>query len=336
MRHQRHHSNGGGALISALFITAICAIIATALAVRGGVLIREGELVKNGDQTYLNLQRVQDWARDQIKVFVSQWVGLQGKPPATLRQMRWQFDHVKMGNKTVSGAIFDAQAHYNLNNLVLTASQPQFAALVMAVAPAVPQKKAYQLAQAITDWMTKGKLDTIYLKRKPAYRAPKHQMADKTELRLVAGMSAALYQKLSPYIVALPVQVSATSTVGTTSGSSDQAQTAKLTAININSASWPVWMAVVPNLREEKAKALVACRKRYRYFTNSSDFTRECAQPLGISIPSSVILTAHSQYYLFDSEAVGRKIAIHFNSLLMSEVVKNNKIVVNIIRQSFY
>ena len=336
----RTNKNNGAALISALFITAICAIIATALALSGSVIIRTGELVKSADQGYLNLQSIQDWARHQINLFNAQWAGLQGSAPGSLRPMTWRLQSFKLDNKTLSAEIFDAQGRYNLNNLVDSANQPQFAALIMAVSPDVSQKQAYAIAQAVTDWMTKGDLDKVYLKQKPAYRAPRHPMADKTELRLVEGVSAALYKKLSAYIVALPVSssVNTASSTGNVSNpnesQSDGAVSSSTTLINLNGATWPIFMSLSPGLTEDKAKALVACRKRNRYFTSVDAFASACENTLGVKPISN--LTTHSQYYLLKSVAVKEQVALHLDSLLMSQVDKRNKITVKVIWQSFY
>ena len=350
MKQTRFH-NAGGALISALFITAICAIIATALAIRGGVVIRNGELVLNADRAYINLQNAQYWARHQVQQFESQWVGLQGRAPETLRPLQKHFPTVKIAKEKMSGDIVDAQGLYNLNNLIFTASQPQFAALIVTVSPETAMKQAKTIAQAVTDWMTTGKLDQYYLKQKPAYRAPRHQMADKTELRLVDGVSADLYHKLSPYVVALPIQKIGMASSGMQSASSKPQQkksahttkrnasgqsTAKPTPINLNGATWPVFIAVAPKLTIRQAKSLVACRKRFRYFTTVDAFQKNCETPLNISGISKKALTTHSQFYLFKSASTAGTSVIHMNSLLMSQLMKHNKLQVNIVWQCFY
>lgn len=325
----------GGALISALFITAICAIIATALAVRGRLIIHEGELVKSADQSYLNLQNVQDWARYQVNQYLLQWVALQGRTPAQLRPMEWRFQQVTMGNKKVSAQILDAQGRYNLNDLVYTANEPQFVTLLMTVDPQVTQKLAVQIAQAITDWMTKGALDSVYLKESPAYRAPRRQMADATELRLVAGVTAAIYQKIKPYVIALPVKApSGSGTSQQTSGGQQPVVTNVRTPININSASWPVLMTLDSKLTAVQAQGLEACRKRFNYFTSVGAFTSDCLTPMGLSTLNNLI--THSQYYLLESVATEGDLSIHLNSLLMSELLKNNTLKIDIVWQAFY
>src|SRR3989338_8579856 len=76
----RQHYHKGGALISALFITAIAAIIAVALAVQQHVLIHEGELILNADQSYLNLQGMQIVAENAVEKYVLQWTNIKNLP----------------------------------------------------------------------------------------------------------------------------------------------------------------------------------------------------------------------------------------------------------------
>ncbi len=68
------------------------------------------------------------------------------------------------------------------------------------------------LAYAIADWVDSDKVvrfpggaeDTDYLSLNPPHRAPNNQIASITELRMIKGMKEKYYNKLKPYIIALP------------------------------------------------------------------------------------------------------------------------------------
>ena len=62
----------GSALITAILITAIVAAIATIMAVRQRVDIRETQLTVNADKAYLDLQGVQEWAIVTLAALKSQ------------------------------------------------------------------------------------------------------------------------------------------------------------------------------------------------------------------------------------------------------------------------
>lgn len=342
MQLKRILNKKGGALISALFITALAAIIATALAMRGRLIIHEGELVKAADQSYLNLQNVQYWAADQVEKYLSQWTALRGQNPAALRNMKWTFREKTSDNKLVTGKLFDAQGRYNLNNLVYSANAPHFAALILAVDKDITEKEAMSIAQSCTDWMTKGALDTAYASENPPYRASRHQMVDVTELRLIAGMTHSLYEKLKPYIVVLPIKVKKVSTSNAeapsgsagSGGSGQVTSVAQQTPIDINSASWPVFLAVNPKLTVVQAESLESCRIRHHYFTSVSAFMSACVNN-GISLNQSA-LVSHSSYYLLESESIGNGVDIHLNSLLVSMINKRNKLEIKVVWQAFY
>jgi type II secretory pathway component PulK len=348
MRLRRRSPNSqGSALISALFITALAAIIATSLAVRSRLVIHEAQLVERADNTYVSLQTINLWASNQISNFLSQWTQLHGQAPQSLRPMQWAFKKTRVNNQLVSAIILDAQGRFNLNDLLYTANQPRFAALLMTLVPTVTQKTATSIAQAITDWMTAGKLDAVYERANPAYTAPKRQMADVSELRLIDGMSAEIYEKLLPYVIVLPVKALATTdttdaTDATDTPSTDtdasapqQEQQALQTPININSVSWQVLLSENPQINAEQAQQLVACRLQYGYFTTIDAFNTSCMKPLKISAISGNLMTV-SNYYLVESTAYHDDITIHLNSLMVAMLNKQNKLEVSTIWQAFY
>ena len=93
----------GSALISALFITALTAIIATALIVRQRLLIHQALLVTNTDQMMLLLQGSQYWAQEIIvkKTDLQKTKSL----------------NKKINGTQVKGMIFAEQGLFNINCL---------------------------------------------------------------------------------------------------------------------------------------------------------------------------------------------------------------------------
>ncbi|MCP5420621.1 MAG: type II secretion system minor pseudopilin GspK [Gammaproteobacteria bacterium] len=68
------------------------------------------------------------------------------------------------------------------------------------------------IAQAIADWLDSdqeavfpdGAEDGVYVSQNPAHLAANRPMSSITELRLIAGVDEETYQKLAPYVCALP------------------------------------------------------------------------------------------------------------------------------------
>lgn len=105
---------------------------------------------------------------------------------------------------------------------------------------------------ALIDWIDSndetisayGAEDGQYLIQEPPYRAANQPFTSVTELRLMDGISEEDYQRLVPYVAALPV-----------SG----------TGINVNMAPQPVIQALHPELTEAQAESVVLQRQEERF-----------------------------------------------------------------------
>lgn len=325
----------GGALISALFITAICAMMAVALAVRQRLLIHEGELIIRADQAYLDLQGVQYWAMAQIQQFLAQKNAIHQQPLLT------KFAPIKLDGMTIWGDIEDAQGKFNLNDLMNSANQPRFVKL--ATADGIPADIAANIAQVITAWVTNAINDTqdrYYLTLHPPYRAPHFPMADKSELRLVAGVTPEIYQALSPDVIALPVQKTTPQSPSASSETPPEAENSaqsgvSATPINVNSASAAVFLTLDPKMNIAQANNLVACRKQHNgYFMHQQDFISACGQHAqGLSLSP---ITTHSAYYLVHAFAQRKDVTMQLTSLLVARQDRDNKLRVLVEWQSFH
>ncbi|OGT43508.1 MAG: hypothetical protein A3F13_00195 [Gammaproteobacteria bacterium RIFCSPHIGHO2_12_FULL_40_19] len=339
-RSQRQNRNGG-ALISAIFITAIAAIIATALVVEQRLLIHEGSLVIRGDQGYLNLQGMQYEAELAIEKYA---IALDNhkSPNGTFVPLESKLPTIEMNKMVLSGTIEDEQGKFNLNDLVYSANQPQFVALLRGLMPQIPVQKAYMIAKAITTWLTSNADDAYYLKWHPPYRAPQDQMADISELQLVMGVTPEIYLALEPYVTALPVQISvqATSTPSPQTSQPPQnpgtpapASNAPGTPINVNSASAPVLLTVSPDLSLSKAASIVACRKQYGGFTSTATFIADCVKSQGVTTMNNI--TTNSTYFLSRTDARYGDHVIVLTRLWVTQIQKNNTLKVVVVWQSF-
>lgn len=342
----------GGALISALFITAIAAIIAVALIVQQRLLIHEGGLIISSDQSYLNLQSLQIVAENEVIKYASQWANTKN-PPAQFIPLETTLPKIKLNNMILTGTLDDEQGKFNIDELVYTANQPQFVALLKAVVQGISQQVATNLAQAITVWMTSNSQDPYYLSLNPAYRAPQTQMANISELRLVNGVTPQIFSALEPYITALPIappvsqqtqNPNASNTNNTANAAANSANPAAPanpttptntteTPININSASAPVFLTMDPTLTLSQAESLVICRKKYGVFADTNTFLQNCAQSAGITTLNN--MTVSSQYFLVKEQADYDHHLVQLNSLMVTQPQKNNTLKVVVVWQSF-
>lgn len=318
----------GGALISALFITAVAAMLATALAVSQRFLIHEEQLIARSDQLYLQLQGEQALASQRIKNYVMQWSGPQNAGTQFI-PLKNSLPEMQSGDVTFSGVIEEAQGKYNINNLVYSANQPGFVALLQALVPTISKEAAFNIAKSITAWETTGSQDPYYLSLNPAYRSSKNEMVNISELRLIAGVTPEIYSAIAPFITALPIP-KATETPAATQPTT---QTFVGMPININSASAVDLIAVNPTLTMAQAEAVITCRNRYGGFIALPQFMSACVQTNGIAALVGVV--TQSRYFTINTQAERGDQVVSLNSLMVTRMGKNNKLELVTVWQAF-
>ncbi len=168
----KNNQQKGTALISALLITAIAAVIATAVIVSLQMLIRESQLIVNSDVMTLDLQGVTDWAEMTI---------LGNSDIKKIKSLQ-----LRINGTTIRGKISAQQGLFNLNSLVNAGNETRFIHLLQAVLPNESIQHVTVLAKVIQ------------------YRAAHRPFVLINELRAVDGVTAPIYRTLSPYISALP------------------------------------------------------------------------------------------------------------------------------------
>jgi general secretion pathway protein K len=236
----------GTALITALLVVALASIVATELIARTSVDIRRTENIVLSDQAYEYALAMEIWAvqlllRDkkdtENDTLNEDWAG--ELTPATLE------------TANLGGRIEDLNARFNINNLVAENGKQSkndveaFRRLLGAVG------LEPDLAQTVVDWidpdieatLPNGAEDNTYLDLDTPYRVPNSLMVSSTELLLIKGFTDEKFKKLEPYIVALPVR----------------------TNVNVNTASAPVLMAMIPELSLDEAQQLIEQRPSEGY-----------------------------------------------------------------------
>lgn len=178
--------------------------------------------------------------------------------------------------------ISDPSGRFNLNSL-LRQGQPneaaaaQFRRLLLGLQIDTPY------AERLLDWLDAddqptggyGAEDNQYLLAQPAYRAANRVLADTSELRLLLEMSEADYQRLLPYVSALPADAT----------------------LNVNTASARVLASLADGLPLSTAQGLVAARGAEGY----NDLPSFMTQLGGLKVQSQG-LAVGSQYFQVISE----------------------------------
>ncbi|MDX1724782.1 MAG: type II secretion system minor pseudopilin GspK [Pseudomonas sp.] len=184
--------------------------------------------------------------------------------------------------------ILDPTGRFNLNSLVRQgqaneAALGQFRRLLLGLQIDAPY------AERLLDWLDAdqepsggyGAEDNQYLLVQPAYRAANRTLVDVSELRLLLEMSETDYQRLLPWVSALPTDA----------------------ALNVNTASARVLASLAEGLPLSTAEGLVARRAGQGYV----DVPSFLAQLPGLSVQSQG-LAVGSQYFQVISEvSVGER-----------------------------
>jgi general secretion pathway protein K len=299
-----HHPNyrnklqqRGAALLTALFIVAVVAGIAVLMATRQQINIRIFGLVMDNDRAYSYAQGVEDWA-------IGQLIQSGMRPPNSgVPDLFPALKPMKFADAIVSGIIQDQQGLFNINSLSDANNLPSFVRLLMTVDADLSNRQAATIALAINQWLTPSNADEYYSKLLPPYRAAHKNMANISELRLVAGITNKLFLELSPYITALPTVKN---------------------VINVSTAPPPILMTLTPTMSSDQAQSILQCRQSTHGFI-SLDAFNTCLTHLGLALTTNQQITVKSDYFLSIAQVTMGKQQLILYSLLYRFVQPQNK-----------
>ncbi|WP_172597568.1 type II secretion system minor pseudopilin GspK [Sulfuriflexus mobilis] len=236
----------GTALITALLVVALASVAAAAMLKQQHLDIRRAGNVFNADQAGLYTQSAEAWViqvllRDKRDTktdsLADSW--------ATLREP------IDIEDGKIQVQVEDLQGRFNLNNLLDKAGKPskdereRFQRLLGLL------ELDTDLVFPILDWIDSdinasfpgGAEDNEYLRLEPAHRTANAPFVSSSELLQVKGIGSADYERLKPYVTALPGQVE----------------------ININTASAVILAASIQGMDLAEAEALVEARPEEGY-----------------------------------------------------------------------
>ncbi len=207
-------SQQGVALITAILVVALATTAAVTMISRQDVEVRRTSNILAYSQAAEYINGGERWAARALAA--------DRKDNATDNlEEAWatQLAPVPVPGGTISGFVTDAQARYNLNNVVDGEGKviPEEIAYVERLLSLIAQDNPEaeidpSIAHAIGDWIDSdinpafpgGAEDDVYLALTPAYRTANHAMASISELRLVQGVTSGVYRAIVPYLTALP------------------------------------------------------------------------------------------------------------------------------------
>lgn len=242
----------GVALITALLVVALAVAAATAMATRMHVDVRRAANLLHGEQAYAYALSAESWAF----VILREDAG-NSEHDALDEDWATALPPISVEGGVVSGRVSDLQGRFNVNNLLDPTGAPDtnqidYFRRLLTVLDLDPL-----LSAALLDWIDEdinatfpgGAEDDLYLLQEPPYRAANRPLVSTSELLLVQGFTDEVVATLAPHVTALPA----------------------VTAINVNTATAEVLLALDPNLTAQDVEILLAEREQ-KPFTDHAAF----------------------------------------------------------------
>ena len=212
MNSRPHHNQRGIALLTAIVLVAIATVLATAIAFASAMSARRASTVFGADQALLAAEGAEAMAAyvlrqsgtNQTEVALNQpWAQTYG-PFELLPGITLDFLQLE-----------DQQGKFNINNLA-----PGGASNATAIASFAKLLTGVGLetkwAPLLADWIDSdvepnfpdGAEDSIYLGQSPPYRTANLPLTSISELLALPGFGRDRYNRIAPYIAALPAGTS--------------------------------------------------------------------------------------------------------------------------------
>lgn len=269
----------GVALITALLIVALATTLAVAGFSRQTVLIRRTANVLHHDQAYFYTLGGESWARLLLQ---------RDDPTVDSLKENWaiRLPALPIEGGTLQGELYDLQGRFNLNNLLTDTGEvsqldvARFERLLLAL------EISPILVQPVIDWLDadanpqlpSGAEDTFYLGQKTSYRAANRLIIDISELRAISGVTADIFEKLRPYVCALP----------------------RRTPLNVNTASAVTLRILAPEMTQADTEALLLTREKQPFNSIQDMLKHEALAGRRVEADG---LSITSQFFLYRGEA---------------------------------
>jgi hypothetical protein len=318
------HKSSGAALISALFISALAALLAIHMAYRQSMLINSVMQTSDQQQLLSYYQAMQSWAIDNLEKLTLQNKGVINiLPEAVLNK--------NFGGWNFKVAISDQQGYYNINALTEQANIAPFATWVRSLDPALDYDKSVAIAQQVAEWVSdrSGVDDEYYANLNPGYRIAHQPMLDVSELNLIRVFNTKdqqlllLKKRIQDLSAALPGNV-------------------QPNIWSIQPYALPAFMQAATNQPESSDSGFLqefdSCRKQ-AIASGSVKDTTMLFQCLGIGQPGVNKLDlsqTQSNYFLISIRASQGNTIKYYTSLVHVALGDNNKVVTHVLWQRYF
>ncbi len=199
----------GVALITAIVLVAIATMLAVHVGTRAALDLRRTAGLAALDQGWHVALGAEAWAAEVLRD------DFEDDPDIDHLGEAWAqpLAGLPIDGGDVRGALEDMQGRFNLNNLLDADREPDEASIqrferMLLLVGAQPR-----WARIMSDWLDgdtdpgipEGAEDGTYLSQNPPYRAANGLVATTTEMMALPGMTREEFERIRPYVAALPV-----------------------------------------------------------------------------------------------------------------------------------
>lgn len=300
----------GIALITAMIIMTITAIISGQLLNKQTRSSQRTVQLINSDQGVLNIWSVENYAK--IPLYKDK-----EKSKADFPGEDWTIQvAIPIEGGSFVGRLVDETAKYNINNIINAKGTLNVieANRVLRLFEKLEIENAGEIIAAIIDWMDKdgsvyrelrpyrGAEDSYYGSLEKPYRTANRPLLEITELRLVKGMNPKVYNKIKPFLTALPTY----------------------TAVNVNFAKSEVIAMLNEHIQPQAISEILRHQNKKNAYRNHSSVIREIqSYALSSSASSHIaktltprVINVQSNYFRLNTSVYLENSQTHATSIL--------------------
>ncbi|MDW3094762.1 MAG: type II secretion system minor pseudopilin GspK [Gammaproteobacteria bacterium] len=270
----------GIALLTAILVLALAVIAATSISANHQLSIRRAENVVFGSQVWSYLHGGETWA----KVILAR--DLDDKNSYDHESEAWatELPALPLPGGYISGKIQDEQGKININNLLAGADPDPLTRIRLESLFSLLELDP-TLIQAVIDWIDpdvnaippNGAEDDYYTGLESPYLTANRPMQHISEIRLVKGFDQEIYDKVKPFLTALPSN----------------------TAVNVNTAKAEVIASAIPNIGIALANNLIEERDEEAFKSVQEFVSNPLLQGTSVNLQA---LSVGSSYFSLNSQ----------------------------------